>query len=415
MKKKLLTILLSVFMIVTTFTTKVFADGNVAKIGNTEYEKLQDAIAAVDNDETIVIISNITCDTPITIGNGKTFTIDFKDDGSTQHSFKWDVTVGQGYQQDIITIEGNSNVTVKNMEFLVGTHDEHGNRIFKVNSTGKLTLNNMTLNSGDSIRNIPVKNNGGTVVIDGGNITTDDSSNTFIPTNEKHNPIVQNLGGTTTFTGKGTYTMKNTSTGAAWIGRVITLSAQSTDADSDSDCGTVIIENGTFNTGHIVVVNGKGTITINDATYGTGNGPIIKTFHGGIKSNITVNNITTSAMVFAQVLEELETKINFQNGNVKYTPTRFCINQTGTAAMTSVSIKNGKFGPKSGSDEIYDEINNLLATDATTLTKLTGDPDGYTYKVETPSAVCKIGAIEYATLAEAIAAAPKTKKQQFQY
>ena len=33
-------------------------------------------------------------------------------------------------------------------------------------------------------------------------------------------------------------------------------------------------------------------------------------------------------------------------------------------------------------DDIHDEINNLLASGAT-LTALTGDPDGYTYKVET--------------------------------
>lgn len=380
MKKRVLSIILVVVMLLSLMPATVFATENEAKIGSDEYSTLEAAIDAVQNNETIVMLQDVIYGTSITINNGKTFTIDFKD-GSTQHTFTWDVTSGSTINRDIFTIGGNSIVTVKNMNFLVGGPDEQGNRIFNVNSTGKLTLNNMTLNSGDSIRNTPVQNNGGTVVIDGGNITTDSTKSNLISPNAP-NPVVQNLGGTTTFKGNGVYTMQNTGTGAAWLGKVITQPAQSTDDDRDSECGTVIIENGTFNTGQIVDVNGKGTITINDATYGTGNGPIIKAFHGGIKSNITINNITTSAMVFAQVIEELETRINFQNGNVKYTPTKFCINQNGTAAMTSVSIKNGKFGPKTGTTDIHDEINNLLASGAA-IYALTGDPDGYTYKVET--------------------------------
>ena len=378
--KKLLITILSTILLVSMGTTNIFAeDEDVKNITTGElYATLQDAIDSVDNGETIVILKDeISYSTPITIDNGKTFTIDFKDDGSTQHSFRWSDMEGTQKDKDIFTISNNSNVTVKDMQYKIGL-GERGNRVFLVNSTGTLTLKGMICNSVDNIKDTPVRNTGGTVTIDGGDITTDVVSETdFKPTN----PIVQNLGGTTTIKGNGTYKTHN-NFGAVWVGRDITMADQSTDADRDSECGTVIIENGTFNNGHIVDVNGKGTITINNATYTSGNGPIIRTFHGGIKSNITINNITTSSTVFAQVIEELQTKIDFRNGNVKYTPTRFCINQTGSAAMTSVSIKNGKFGPKTGTTEIHDEINNLLATGAT-LTALTGDPGGYTYQVET--------------------------------
>lgn len=344
----------------------------IAKIGAEGYESLEDAINAVQNNETIVVIKDFTYDTPITINNGKTFTIDFND-GSTQHTFRWFDMMGSQTDKNIFTIDDNSNVTVKNMRYLVGV-GEKANRVFNVNSTATLTLTNMICSSDDDIKDIPVRNNGGTVVIDGGDITT------YAPGGANLlSPVVQNLNnGTTTITGNGTFTMKNTSTGVAWLGNIVTLASSSTDADQENSCGTVIIENGTFNGGHIVDVNGKGTVIINDGTLTTGIGPAIKTFHGGVKSKITVNNITTSTMAFSQVLEKLNTKIDFQNGNVKFT--KFCMDSSGKL-MDSISITNGKFGPKNGTTDIHDEIEGFLAEGAV-ISALTDDPDGYTYKVE---------------------------------
>lgn len=386
MKKRFIPIFfvaIMLLMLVPFSALKAYAADPVCKIEETgaAYETLQAAINAVEDNQTIKVNQDLNCGTPISINNGKTFTIDFND-GSTQHTFTWSDSADAPHRdKDIFTIEGNSNVTVKNMQYKIAS-DEYGNRIFTVNNTGTLTLKDMTCDSADNIKDTPVRNNGGTVIIDGGNITTNPTGVGATEYSNALNPVVQNLGGTTKFTGNGTYTMNNTNTGAVWLGRVITQAAQSTDSDRDSECGTVIIENGTFNKGLIAVANGKGNITINDATYGTGNGPVLEIYHGGIKSNITVNNITSSTMVFAIVIEELETKIDFQNGNVKYNPTKFCINNSGSS-MNSVSIKNGKFGPKSGTTtDIHDEINNLLASGAT-LTALTDDSDGYTYKVET--------------------------------
>lgn len=378
MKKRFLPIFLVVVMLIGLVpfgSINVFASMPACEIEETGsgYNTLQEAIDAVADNQTIKVNQDLTCSTLISINNGKTFTIDFND-GSTQHSFTWMGLSSMTSNQDIFTVEANSNVTVKNMNYLVG-ENVIGNRIFKVNATGTLLLSNMYCAKDNKIQDTPVVNNGGTVVIDGGNIDiTNAQSLTLL------NPVVQNLGGTTTFKGNGIYTTQ-ANTGAAWLGRVITMNNDSTDDDLNKDCGTVTIENGTFSGGHILDVNGSGIVVINGATSNSGTGPIIKVFHGGIKSNITVENITTSSMVFAQVIEELQTKIDFQDGNVKYTPSRFCVDGSGYV-MNSVSIKNGKFGPKSGAIDIHDEINNLLAS-GSTLTALSGDSDGYTYKVET--------------------------------
>ena len=62
MKKKLLSVLLSVFVVVSSLTVTIFADEKVAKIGDTEYATLADAIGAVPADgteTTIVLIDDI--------------------------------------------------------------------------------------------------------------------------------------------------------------------------------------------------------------------------------------------------------------------------------------------------------------------------------------------------------------------
>ena len=60
MKKKLLSILLSILMITTSFTTRVFADNDyVAKVGDNKYATLQEAITAAQNGDTVVLLNDI--------------------------------------------------------------------------------------------------------------------------------------------------------------------------------------------------------------------------------------------------------------------------------------------------------------------------------------------------------------------
>lgn len=66
MKKKLLTILLSVFMIMASFTARVFADGEVAQIGETKYGTLQAAIDAAENGGVVDLLVSVEENVEIT-------------------------------------------------------------------------------------------------------------------------------------------------------------------------------------------------------------------------------------------------------------------------------------------------------------------------------------------------------------
>ena len=76
MKRKILSIVLSAVMIITALPAVVFAgDGPVAQIGDTEYTTLQEAVTAVRDNETIILLENTTVDSMIENLENKTFTM----------------------------------------------------------------------------------------------------------------------------------------------------------------------------------------------------------------------------------------------------------------------------------------------------------------------------------------------------
>ena len=72
--KKLLATALSAAMVLGTMAIPAFADGDAAKIGETEYATLQDAFNAAKKDDTITMLGNVT--ESIVIENGNTITLD---------------------------------------------------------------------------------------------------------------------------------------------------------------------------------------------------------------------------------------------------------------------------------------------------------------------------------------------------
>jgi hypothetical protein len=99
---RLLGFLLMAVMMVSLFAVGVFAEdtANVAKIGDTEYATLADAVSAAKAGDTITFLTNITGDVTI----GKNLTID----GA---SFTYTGT---------ITLN-NVNVTIQNVNFVHGS------------------------------------------------------------------------------------------------------------------------------------------------------------------------------------------------------------------------------------------------------------------------------------------------------
>ena len=55
---------------------EIAEDGNVAKVGNTEYATLQEAINAAQNGETITLLSNINLENGVTVATGKDIVLD---------------------------------------------------------------------------------------------------------------------------------------------------------------------------------------------------------------------------------------------------------------------------------------------------------------------------------------------------
>lgn len=84
MKRRLLSAFLAVMMVLTMAPVAFAADGDagsstaVAKIGDTTYESLNAAIAAVQDDETIELLKNVDHAEGMSVNTGKTFTVDFK-------------------------------------------------------------------------------------------------------------------------------------------------------------------------------------------------------------------------------------------------------------------------------------------------------------------------------------------------
>lgn len=84
MKRRLLSAFLAVMMVLT-MAPVAFAGNEdagsstaVAKIGDTTYESLNAAIAAVQDDETIELLKNVDHAEGMSVNTGKTFTVDFK-------------------------------------------------------------------------------------------------------------------------------------------------------------------------------------------------------------------------------------------------------------------------------------------------------------------------------------------------
>lgn len=157
MKKKLLTILLSVFMIIITFTANVFADGEVyvAQIGETKYATLQEAIGAVQDGDQIALLDDVTIDSEIIIPDGKTFTIDLNSKTLTTTA-----VTGFKINSANLTVK-NGTVKNTNTSGTSATTMETRTKAFFLwkDGTGSLTLNGVKIESTGYSINVDNNNN----------------------------------------------------------------------------------------------------------------------------------------------------------------------------------------------------------------------------------------------------------------
>lgn len=149
----------------------------------------------------------------------------------------------------------------------------------------------------------------------------------------------------------------------------------------DDDTVNITIENGAFDSAIGIFAYGKGNVIIKNGTFNVSQGVFVVPSIG-IKTKFTINNIIANCDVgFLIEQSSLENKIDFQNGKVIYLLGWLSINTE--SALTPVQdtlIRNGKFGPKDGTTDIFDELDNHKAGGVSVTAISEG---GYTYQIGT--------------------------------
>ena len=138
--RKLLAGIISAVMVFGTMAMPVFADENTnaAKIGETEYATLKEAVAAAQNGETVTLLSDASGD-GIEIGSNKNITIDF--DGFT-YTVTGNLVGDTNPPTNAFRFLKDSTVTLKNGTINLGSGTD--TRIL-VQNYANLTIENMTL------------------------------------------------------------------------------------------------------------------------------------------------------------------------------------------------------------------------------------------------------------------------------
>ena len=159
--KKLLATVLSAAMVLGTMAIPAFADesesGNVAKIGDTEYATLQEAVDAAQNGDTVTLLNNSE-GVGLTLSQKapKNIVIDFNNYTYTVSNAVGSTT----YETQAAHFEKGNTVTLKNGTLAAGTDP---NLKLLIQNYCDLTLENMTLDGGDSLDYILSINHGNVV------------------------------------------------------------------------------------------------------------------------------------------------------------------------------------------------------------------------------------------------------------
>ena len=162
--KKILTVVFSVELLVLAMSTMAFADGNVAKIGETQYATLQDAVDAAESGAVITLLGDTT-GSGVKINKG--ITIDFGGYTYTANSAVGSKgTESQAFQILYGANKANPcNVTLKNGKIAV---TEGVNLKVVIMNYSNLTLENMTLDgTGSSVMMYGMSTNNGASALTG--------------------------------------------------------------------------------------------------------------------------------------------------------------------------------------------------------------------------------------------------------
>ena len=266
--KKTLAWLLTLFMVLTVSTVTVFAaETDVAKIGETGYATLAEAVAAAKDGDTVTLLADVTTASTITIdkaitldGNGKTITY-----------------TGSDRAIEMANSLGAAEITIKNLT--VNCSASYCQRGINYNATGKLTLDNVTV-KGTNVTyavNVPGMADGALITITNCDLSGNIALNvwgkncTIDVTNTKCTAVDNN-------SAEGYASVKLNNDGSTSAeGSVINITGGKVDVTGTAPDDSEAISNGTvtgeINVSDTTVVNGKVTTLVaviryaNDTSY----------------------------------------------------------------------------------------------------------------------------------------------------
>ena len=154
MKKRILSLLLILCMAVTLLPATAFAEGETvpdgkAKIGNTVYETLEDALKVAQDNDTIYLGAGTYNSYKSTAVKGNKFTLTFIGAGADQTIWNMGTSVEgkpNGGEDGDYSFEGSEKVTFKNMTLRSSVKDGIGEMVTRDN-TGFVRINHIVVNN----------------------------------------------------------------------------------------------------------------------------------------------------------------------------------------------------------------------------------------------------------------------------
>ena len=334
---------------------KVVAKVYVAQVGETKYESLEEAIAAVPANQTITVLKDITLAQTLTIAAEKNFTLDLNGKA-----------INTGFQQNstdkhIYAFDNKGTLTLAN-----GTINARG-----IYNYGTLTVNaNATINSIDANGGYGVGNYG-TLNVYGTIATTNENGDTPEEGNYDATPIVNNAGATIN----------------VYEGSKITNVSNYTYALDNK--GTAIIKGGSFSSGHTTVGN-SGTMTIEGGSF-VCNGA------EGVTSHAFIAEAGTTTIIGGT----FDGKDNYNGFNVCASEGATVIIEGGNFLSCHSGSLYGNGAIEVSGGKFFDAVPENRCATGYIPTQFT---DG-TYGVKAGSYIAQIGTTKYETFEEAYAAA----------
>lgn len=317
----------------------------VAQIGETKYETLAAAVAAVKSGETITLLTNCHGN-GITVPSGSEFTIDFN---TYTYTVDGSLVGSTGTESQAFQLLRDSTLTFKN-----GTITSTKAKML-IQNYSNLTLDNMKIDGSKILGSYTLSNNNGNVTIKDTAITAPNGGFAF-----------------DVYGGWATYgDVKVTVEGNSVInGKVELARANQNDNGAKNE---LVVNNGTFNYEIKVDSHEKTSVSVSAGTF--------------------VNDVTSY--------------VTDKTNPVAAVGTTYAVGDTAISAAAAKATSNDTVTVKQGSVSLTGVASGVtvaVADGASATVNNTAVPAGKSYTVGTVNAA-KVGDVEYATLADAVAAA----------